>query len=542
MKINYTSIITIVGFLVSFNVNAQLVIFDGDNCNPPNGDEWGIPDVVDGDDVPADTADITNFWFDQDNQYIYMAFERLATGNSSFSFFLNTDCNNSTGDLTKDGSDLAIFFAISPGSNPTITDNTLFVWNGSMFVDTGVTFDAFLGKENCTGSEGLFFEFRVLISDIITLCDTTSTCNSITMEIGSSLAGGSPNSALKDTFDIPFTLGINSIPTAIFNQSDVCAGATTMFDGTSSTFFDNNTYTAINAPDFGDSITLYEWDFDYDGSIFTTNATGSTTSFNYTTAGTYTAALRVTDSYGCTDIETQTFTVFEAPQPIYTYTPDGSCGFTVDFNASSSIDPTGGNDLTYEWDFDYDGNTFTVDASGIMPQNTFSGCATYSVALRVTDPTTPAPCDAVIAFQDIMITDLVNPTFTVPNNVTITCTDDILDLMLTGDVTDEADNCSSGLEATFTDDTSGLSSCNGTGDVLRTWELTDSCGNTTQQVQTITIEDTTAPVFVETLPIDTTISCDAVPTAVVLTANDNCDASVSVNYTETITGQDDACA
>ena len=44
-----------------------------------------------------------------------------------------------------------------------------------------------------------------------------------------------------------------------------------------------------------------------------------------------------------------------------------------------------------------------------------------------------------------------------------------------------------------------------------------------------------------TSPVDATVSCDAVPSAETLTASDNCDASVSVNFSEVITGQDDSC-
>ena len=58
----------------------------------------------------------------------------------------------------------------------------------------------------------------------------------------------------------------------------------------------------------------------------------------------------------------------------------------------------------------------------------------------------------------------------------------------------------------------------------------------------ITVEDTAAPTFNETLPVDATVSCDAVPSdAITLTATDNCDASVTVTFSEVITGQDDSC-
>lgn len=50
----------------------------------------------------------------------------------------------------------------------------------------------------------------------------------------------------------------------------------------------------------GEGGLTYEWDFDYDGSNFTTDKTGSTVNYIYTTAGNYTVALRIIDS--CTDL------------------------------------------------------------------------------------------------------------------------------------------------------------------------------------------------------------------------------------------------
>ena len=65
---------------------------------------------------------------------------------------------------------------------------------------------------------------------------------------------------------------------------------------------------------------------------------------------------------------------------------------------------------------------------------------------------------------------------------------------VTGDVTDEADNCDTSLDATYTDVVTP-GACEGEEIITRTWTLTDDCGNTTTHVQIITAQDTTAPTF-----------------------------------------------
>jgi gliding motility-associated-like protein len=115
----------------------------------------------------------------------------------------------------------------------------------------------------------------------------------------------------------------------------------------------------------------------------------------------------------------------------------------------------------------------------------------------------------------------------------VECDVDVNDLSITGDVTDEADNCSAGLEATFAD-TVADGACANESVITRTWTLTDECDNTTTLVQTITVEDNTAPVFNEGLPVDVTVECNNVPEAATITANDNCDSSVEVEFEEEI--------
>ena len=67
--------------------------------------------------------------------------------------------------------------------------------------------------------------------------------------------------------------------------------------------------------------------------------------------------------------------------------------------------------------------------------------------------------------------------------------------------------------------------------LTRTWMATDSCGNTVQAQQIITVKDNTAPVFTS-IPANVTIECgDAIPN-ILATATDNCSVpTITVNTT-----------
>lgn len=138
--------------------------------------------------------------------------------------------------------------------------------------------------------------------------------------------------------------------------------------------------------------------------------------------------------------------------------------------------------------------------------------------------------------------DNTAPTFTAPSDITLykdaTCSYDA-GTAITGDVTDESDNCSSGLNATFAD-SYPAPSCDGETIISRTWTLTDGCGNSTQKIQTITVRDTTRPTF--TVPADAEIYKDANCeydantgiTGDVIDEADNCDNSLDAVYEDVV--------
>jgi hypothetical protein len=69
-----------------------------------------------------------------------------------------------------------------------------------------------------------------------------------------------------------------------------------------------------------------------------------------------------------------------------------SLGTPQTFNGSGA----GEGSLVYDWDFDYDGTSFTVDATGASANHTYLAAGSYTAALRVTDScTNPAPQTAI---------------------------------------------------------------------------------------------------------------------------------------------------
>ncbi|MBK8966930.1 MAG: HYR domain-containing protein [Lewinellaceae bacterium] len=139
--------------------------------------------------------------------------------------------------------------------------------------------------------------------------------------------------------------------------------------------------------------------------------------------------------------------------------------------------------------------------------------------------------------QIFTIVDNSAPEFTVPADLTIYCEDNPTDLSLTGDVTDEFDNCHTGLEASYSDastQTDDGSCTDYSYTITRTWTLDDGCGNTLVQTQTIVVEDITSPTL--SCPPNITISCDAstLPDNTgMATADDNCDGDPEISYSDT---------
>ena len=130
-----------------------------------------------------------------------------------------------------------------------------------------------------------------------------------------------------------------------------------------------------STPD-GGSIVSYEWDF----GDTSPHKFGKIVIHKYTTYGTYTVTLNVTDSEGRWDIETKTMTVRAHPNADFVWSPlQPEEDQTATFDASAST-PNGGTIVSYTWNFG-DGKSST----GKIVTHAYTTAGSYTVTLNVTD-------------------------------------------------------------------------------------------------------------------------------------------------------------
>jgi hypothetical protein len=217
----------------------------------------------------------------------------------------------------------------------------------------------------------------------------------------------------------------------------------------------------------------------------------------------------------------QTITVVDTTAP--TFTVPG------DLTVECDVDVT---DLSITGDVTDEADNCSTGLDAVYTDSIADGACDNESIITRTWSLTDACDNNTTLVQTITVVDTTAPTFTVPGDLTVECDVDVTDLSITGDVTDEADNCSTGLDAVYTDSIAD-GACDNESIITRTWSLTDACDNNTTLVQTITVVDTTAPTFTSDLPNDIEVECDAVPDAEELLATDNC-GNVEVTFEEII--------
>lgn len=211
------------------------------------------------------------------------------------------------------------------------------------------------------------------------------------------------------------------------------------------------------------------------------------------------------------------------PGPV---TPTTGCGFTQTFSmtATDACGNVGNCSVTYNWKVDHTppvfahcpeapinlgcnpdlptagmaqaaagavtdncpGNIFLQVQSGPIMEHGLCGHSQTFTIIATDACGNETVCSVTYLWKE----DHIKPTFTRPADITLIAGPGgyyNASVAVTGDVTDEQDNCTSGLDATYTDVVvnGGIPVLN---IITRTWHLTDPCGNIADdQVQTITV-------------------------------------------------------
>ncbi len=130
--------------------------------------------------------------------------------------------------------------------------------------------------------------------------------------------------------------------------------------------------------------------------------------------------------------------------------------------------------------------------------------------------------------QTIFVGDFEAPVLSaIPASLTIDCSAVIPDAM-----SPIAEDQCSAVDISLTEAIVG-GSCASNYTLIRTWTATDLCGNSSVAIQTVSVTDTTAPVF-DLVPDNITVDCGSIPEPPVLTATDNC-SNVTVSFEEVAT-------
>jgi hypothetical protein len=230
-----------------------------------------------------------------------------------------------------------------------------------------------------------------------------------------------------------------------------------------------------------------------------------------------------TDNCGNTRTATQKITVQDTQKPVFTAVPQN-----LTIQCSDAVPSPGNASATDNCDA-------SVTTLFVSQNTTYTNCPNNYTITRIWKATDNCGNWAT-ATQTITVQDSQAPAFSfVPQHITIECSDPVPSI---GQPT-ATDNCGGYVHIGFLGQTSVAGNCPQEYVITRVWRATDECGYSTTATQTITVQDTQAPVFTNP-PANVAIACgSALPGVPAVTAADACDNIVPVTYLgETTTGPD----
>ena len=307
-----------------------------------------------------------------------------------------------------------------------------------------------------------------------------------------------PNQTLTDTIKQPeMALNVVSIDAPV---SDTCPRL--------------HTYTFNATVEGGRPNYEFEWTFNNVVAQTTPNVATTTDAYDYientiSCDTTFEVIFKVTDDSACVAMDTISFTISDTVVPTLTGVLDTlyidgctAAGAGDTLNTIAKLQTAG---LTI------DDNCTAVDALTVNFSETVTGTCPIEVVrtYTVTDSCglTSAEVKHVIYVQDTTRPTYVRPADTILY-LSATCTVDTLPAT-TGEPTSLDDNCTLATNLVVSHRDVVAAGCGSTYTISRYWKVVDECGNVSlsDSVQTITVSDTTAPVFT-THPANRAVACD----------------------------------
>ena len=230
---------------------------------------------------------------------------------------------------------------------------------------------------------------------------------------------------------------------------------------------------------------------------------------------TYTLTRRwlAVDNCGNTRTVTQRITVRDTQKPAFTTVPQN-----VTIQCTDPVPNVGSATATDNCDA-------SVTITYLGQNSTYSNCPNNYQITRIWRAADNCG-NSTTAVQIITVQDTQAPVFTsVPNHLTIQC-DDLMPGIGNPTATDA---CAGYVQITFLGQSSTGGDCPQEYVLLRSWRAQDECGNSATATQTITVQDTEAPVFMNP-PANVTVYCSNIPSTPIVTAQDNCSNVALVNY------------
>jgi gliding motility-associated-like protein len=219
---------------------------------------------------------------------------------------------------------------------------------------------------------------------------------------------------------------------------------------------------------------------------------GACTEFNYDIFRTWS----VTDSCGNTSEHEQVIKVSDQTPPSFTVPPN--------ITISCTSDPT---DLTVTGSYSNLMDNCDPNAEIQYNDQVLPGICVDEMTINRLWLATDVCGNLTVKIQIINVADLQPPSFAAPPNITVDCSE-ADDIAITGFPTNVLDNCDPDPDVNFTDDIFP-GSCPNTYLIRRSWKVTDRCGQFTETIQEITVEDQEDPQFVQA-PENQLLLCEAI--------------------------------